>query len=153
MVLVAVGLSSGGQAATTSGGGNTYVMASEYIKGFGTTDTTVAQKKPKKYYVGTQGATFINAKLDRFKRWGTPTTRAKAKKLTICDPSQLDSCSTTKKGSKVIFKKPKSLTCDVKGQMRRVTLYTQVTAKQPKHKGYKKGRSLGTIFAKRCPQF
>lgn len=37
--------------------------------------------------------------------------------------------------------------------MRRVTLYTQVTAKQPKHKRYKKGRSLGTIFAERCPQF
>ena len=160
-VAVALGslvLAVGGQAGKSNA---TYGIASEVIKGFGTTDTNVASKRPSKYVLGTSGRTFVTAKLRKFKNWGSKKTKAKAKKLSICDVSNSGNCSTTKKGS-VTFKSPRKAECEVKpGQSKQVWLYAEMTAKQPPHKGHRKGRKFGVLFAPpgkppqapSCPEF
>ncbi len=149
--VLAASIGAVGAPAQASGGSGPFVLGNEYIKGFGLTDTKAGLKKPKKYYSGASSRIFIFAKLGKFKGWGSPSTRARAKKLTICDTSNTGNCSTTRKGT-LTFKKRSKLTCDTgEGQMREVEIYLKAVAKQPPSKGFRKGRKQVVVSANTCP--
>jgi hypothetical protein len=154
LVVIAAGLLAAGGGQAGKRANTTYGVASQEIRGVGTTDKLVAVKRPDRYVLGSRDAYFVIAKLRPFKGWGEAKTRAKARSLKLCDTRRGDNCSKTKRG-RVAFRARRKATCEVRpGEMKTVWLYSRVDIRQPPHGGYPKGRNGGGSFGvPPCPKF